>query len=256
MTNKDGSISFNFTVSSAKVAKAYQEVVQEYAATAEIKGFRKGKAPLDLVERSLDPAQVYSHALEHILPQAYADELKKRDLHPVIDPRITPISMEPGKDWEFKAETAGRPEVTLGDYKKYVSAALKKLPIDKKSKKEKESPKNEPDKRLSAALDALLANAKLDIAPILVEEEARTALKRLSSQLKSLKLSLADYAKSIKKSAEELTEEYKKSASVNLKLEFILMALINDIKPEVKEAEPHKKYALQRQKVLDIITRL
>jgi len=66
--DKSGYISFEFTVPKSEVEKGYKDVVKEWAGTVEIKGFRKGKAPLDLVEKQLDRAKVYSHALEHILP--------------------------------------------------------------------------------------------------------------------------------------------------------------------------------------------
>ncbi|MFH2019261.1 MAG: trigger factor family protein, partial [bacterium] len=51
-TLSDGSVTLTFKVSAKDVAKAYTEVVLEYASTAEIKGFRKGKAPMAMVEKS------------------------------------------------------------------------------------------------------------------------------------------------------------------------------------------------------------
>jgi FKBP-type peptidyl-prolyl cis-trans isomerase (trigger factor) len=91
--------------------------------------------------------------------------------------------MEEGKDWVFKAETAGRPQITLGDYKKYIAADLKKTP--KPTKVEKG---HEDDHKLTIALDSLLKNSKIEVAPILVDEEAKSALSKLVNQLSSLKL--------------------------------------------------------------------
>lgn len=262
VVGQDGSIVFNFSVTAAEVAKGYREVVQEYAATAEIKGFRKGKAPLDLVEKSLDKAKVYSHALEHILPHAYSEILTKHKLSPLIEPRITPVSMEEGKDWEFKAETAAKPEIQLGNYRQYVAQATQKALAEatKKAKKEENGKKTaEPsleNTKLTAALDALLANTKIEVAQLLIDEEAKTALSKLVNQLKSLKLSLEDYLKSIKKSQDELVKEYTTTAATNLKLEFILNAIAADLKPDVKETDAYKKYAAERKFALDFLTKL
>jgi len=245
--DKSGYISFEFTVPKSEVEKGYKDVVKEWAGTVEIKGFRKGKAPLDLVEKQLDRAKVYSHALEHILPGVYAKELKKLDIQPIIEPRITPIAMQEGQDWSFRAETSVRPEITLGDYKKYIAAANKKAP---KAEKEGDNPK------LNTALDAILKNAKIELSDMLVEEEAQAALNKLGSQLSQLKLSLDDYLKSIKKTKEEMIEEYKKTAENNLKIELCLSEITKDLKPEVKETDPYKKYAAERSFALDYISKL
>lgn len=250
----DGSINFTFTVPATDVKHGYEEVVQEYAAKAELKGFRKGKAPVALVEQSLDKNKVYGHVLEHIIPPAYGAALDKYGFRPLVDPKLTPVSMEEGKDWEFKAETAGIPEIKLGDYRKYVAQAIKDAP---QPKVEDQETKDKPeDAKLTVALDALLKNAEIAIAPILVEEEARTALSKLVNQLAALKLTVDDYAKSIKKSREELVQEYQKTAETNLKVEFLISAVAKDLDLKIEEKDPYKKYAAERRGALDFLSGL
>lgn len=259
---KDGTREFEFSLPWKKVHNHYLIHLQKAVKHAEIKGFRKGKAPLDVVEKNIDKSKLYSHTLEHILPEEYSKEIKKLDLKPIIEPRVTPITMEEGKPWKFKAETSEKPEVTLGSYKTYIKESLKKV---KKPKKVEDQQKEDP--RLKALFDTLLKNAKVEIAPILINKETNSALSKLVNQLEPLKITFDDYAKSLKKSREDLIEEYKQTSKTNLKLEFILDTLvaketptvtkkeIDDLKPG-KNQRAYAKYVLQKRKVIDKLLKL
>lgn len=274
----DGSVTFDLVIAKATIAKEYQHALEEVAKTASIKGFRPGKAPIKMVEAQTDKSRLYSHVLDRVLSPAYSEVIHEHKLVPLVEPRVTPKGMEEGKDWVMEVVVAIAPEFALGDYTKLIASALKKHatvhPHSSKSdagedhKEDKDTkPEAAKDHKLNVIFDALLDGVKFDVSPVLVEEEAKSALTRLSQQLTSLKLSIADYAKSIKKTTDELVTEYKKSAQSNLKLEFILQKLIDDKKPEVTEAEigemkPQKgqegyaKYVLQKRKVLDFLSQL
>ena len=260
--SKDGSIKFDLTLSAKTIATEYQHVLKEVAATAEVKGFRKGKAPLAMVEAQADSAKLYSHVLDHLLSPAYSAVIHEHKLVPLLEPRVTPKSMKAGEDWVMAIEVATSPEVEVGSYEKYVKVALAKHK-GHEHKDEKEAQEHQ----LNVIFDALLDNAKLEVSPLLVDEETKSALSRLAKQLESLKLSVDDYAKSIKKTSTELVAEYKKSAESNLKLEFILQKLIELKNPEVskvevdalkppKGQEVYAKYVLQKRKVLDFLSGL
>lgn len=262
----NGTVTFDLTIAKEVIAKEYSHALSEVAKSAQIKGFRPGKAPLKMVEAQTDKSELYSHILDHVLSPAYSEVIHEHKLVPLVEPRVTPKSMEEGKDWVMAVEAAIAPEIKLGDYQKIISAALKKH-----AKAHKEDPSAKPeeakDHKLNVIFDALLDGLKFDVAPLLIQAETESALSRLQSQLTSLKLSVADYAKSIKKTTEELVAEYKKSAESNLKLEFILQKLIDDKKPEVtddeiaslkpqKGQEGYAKYVLQKRKILDILAEL
>jgi len=269
-TLSDGTISPTLKIDKATIAKAYQSVLSSTAKEAEIKGFRKGKAPLKMVEQTLDKAKLYSRVLELVLPPVYSQAIRDGKHQPIIVPKITPLKMEEGKDWEFKAETAGVPEVKLGNYRDYIKKALAKAAkTHKKDQKapDKETGPKQDNWQLRTVLDAILEHVEVTPSPILVAEEAHSAIRKLESQLAPLKLTLDNYLKSIKKSHQELDEEYHKSATTNLRLEFALKEIVTHMNPEVTQAEidelkptkeqiPYAKYLLQKQKVLDTLVKL
>ena len=88
-----------------------------------------------------------------------------------------------------------------------------------------------------AIFDELLAKATCEVPLLLIEEETNNQLNRLVSQIKKLGLSVEKYLASIKTTPEELQKTYTATATSNLKLEFILDALITDQKIEVSEKD-------------------
>lgn len=225
----DGTVSFDLILSAKSIAIEYQKVLEETAKTAEIKGFRKGKAPLAMVESASDKSALYSLVLDRLLSPSYASVVKEHRLTPVIEPHVTPKSMEEGKDWIMVVEIATVPTFTLGDYTKFIPLAVKKHETKHQMPKDAK-PEEVREHRLHVVFDALLDTVKLEVAPLLIEAETKSALSRLVTQLTSLKLTVEDYAKSVKKTTDELTAEYKKSAEANLKLEFIFQAIAREQK--------------------------
>ncbi|GAB4027141.1 MAG: hypothetical protein Fur0011_4510 [Candidatus Microgenomates bacterium] len=227
----DGSIEFELTIPKADLDHAYKETVAEYAARVTLPGFRKGKAPVAMVEKTLDKTKLLAHSLEHAFPKIYAEFIKQNKLLPLVNPEVIPKSMKEGEDWIMQVKTATFPEVTLGDYKNKLKAI--------------KSFKDEKDK-LPEYFDALLENIKFEISPILVISETKAAVQRLAKQLSALKLTVEDYAKSIKKTVEELVKDYERTARTNLQLEFILY--------EIGKNQGYKPE--ERQKTLDFLRKL
>ena len=267
--NQNGTITFDLVLPKDKIAAEYDKVLAEVGKTAQIKGFRPGKAPLKLVEAQTDKSQLMSHVLDHLLSPTYSDVIIENKLNPLVEPQVIPKSMDEGKDWIMAVTVAVSPEVELGDYEKYLKSALAEHAKGHKEAEPKDDKAKEEARghKLNVIFDTLLKEAKLEVAPLLIEEETKSALSRLVTQLKSLKLSVEDYAKSIKRTPDELVNEYKTTAETNLKLEFVLQKLIEIQKPEITEAaiadlkpqkgqEGYAKYVLQKRAVIDKLSAL
>ena len=89
--------------------KAYRRLVQR----AEIPGFRKGKAPRDMVERHLGRERLVHEALDTLIPEAYNKALDEQEIEAIDQPRLDIVQEEP---LVFTATVPVRPTVRLGDY--------------------------------------------------------------------------------------------------------------------------------------------
>ena len=121
----DGTIELLITIPWAEVAKTYEHVIEEMVQSAELPGFRKGKAPRAVVEEKLDKTKVYEEALKHIIPEAYGKAVEEQKIRPIIQPKIELKEATEGKDWIVRALTCEKPSVTLGEYKKAISDLIK-----------------------------------------------------------------------------------------------------------------------------------
>ncbi len=97
--------------------KAIQKAYQKNKNKINIQGFRRGKAPLALVEKMYGPEIFYEDAANEIIPAAYEKAAKESGLEIVSRPEIDVVQIEKGKPFIFTAQVAVKPEVTLGQYK-------------------------------------------------------------------------------------------------------------------------------------------
>lgn len=82
-----------------------------------IPGFRKGKAPMAMIEKMYGEAAFYDEALNEILDKTYPDAAKESGLDIVSRPEIGVEQIGKGKALIYTATVAVKPEVTLGEYK-------------------------------------------------------------------------------------------------------------------------------------------
>ncbi|MCT4542065.1 MAG: trigger factor [Vallitalea sp.] len=82
-----------------------------------VPGFRKGKVPRQLVEKTYGAEVFYEDAVNYIIPDAYDKAIEENDLQVVSRPEVDVQQVEKGKSMIFTAEVAVKPEVTLGEYK-------------------------------------------------------------------------------------------------------------------------------------------
>lgn len=246
LTRLSGSaFEITLTIPWADVKKVYDQVFDELSAQIEIEGFRKGKAPKDLIAAKIDKGKVYGDVVNRILPEAYAKALSDHGVKPVISPKINIIKGEEDQDWQFLIRSAEKPSVTLGDYKKAISELNTKDKIwtpdqgvaAKPEEKSGETEEQKKTKKINEIIDQLLQVATVDLGEVFIESEQNRLLTQLIDDVRQAGLTFEQYLASSAQTQDQIKERFKQQAETSLKLEFVLEAVADDLKIEVGKDE-------------------
>lgn len=272
----DGTLELTVTVAWKDIAASRENVIAKIVDTAELPGFRKGKAPRKMVEEKLDESKIYEEVLKAIIPDVYNAAITELKLKPIINPKIELKEAKENSDWIIRMLTAERPALTLGDYK----AAIKEVKAAKHKKiwVPGQEPKPEEQKEQKPSLDELLAavltTIQTKIPALLIENQVNRMLSDLVDQTRKLGLSVEQYLSSTGRNADSIRKEYEDQAKKTITLEFALediadkegilvgdddiSTVINSAKSEEeKKALEKERYylasVLRRQKTLDFL---
>ena len=116
-TEKNNELKLEFTIESKKFDEGMKKVYAKSARYFNIPGFRKGKAPMAMVEKQYGPEIFYEDTFNEIVPEEYERELKENNIDAVSRPEIEIKQMGKGKDLIFTAIVQTKPDVKLGKYK-------------------------------------------------------------------------------------------------------------------------------------------
>lgn len=105
------------TLPAEEVNKGFKKAVAKIAGQVNIPGFRKGKAPRNIIEMHYGKEAVKQEAFELVANQCYTEALEQEKLIPVSDPKVENSVFEENKDMELTIKVTLKPEVKLGDYK-------------------------------------------------------------------------------------------------------------------------------------------
>lgn len=104
-------------VGAEEFEKALETAYQKNKNKINVQGFRKGKAPRNVIEKMYGVGVFYEDAANELIPGAYEEAAKESGLEIVSRPEIDVTQIEKGKSFIFTAQVALKPEVTLGKYK-------------------------------------------------------------------------------------------------------------------------------------------
>ncbi|EKD67380.1 MAG: Trigger factor [uncultured bacterium] len=115
---KDSQVEFTITVAPADYQESLQKAAVRLSERANIKGFRKGKAPYDVLKKEIGEMAIMQEALEDIVKKTFFDAVKTEKLETIGMPQVSIEKVAPGNDIVYKATVALMPSVKLPDIKK------------------------------------------------------------------------------------------------------------------------------------------
>ena len=98
------------------VGTEYTAVARAYASRARIPGFRKGKAPVDIIERKYR-AEIEQDLRDRLVPRFYHEALESQQIKPLAIVSIDDSRVSKGSALQFNVTVDVAPEFTLPEYK-------------------------------------------------------------------------------------------------------------------------------------------
>ena len=115
-TKNANEVKLEITIESEKFENAIKKVYFKNAKYFNIPGFRKGKAPQNIVEKYYGKEIFYEDAFNEIAGEEYENAVNENKIDVVSKPQIDIVKMEKGQDLVFTAVVQTKPEVELGKY--------------------------------------------------------------------------------------------------------------------------------------------
>lgn len=114
----DVKVELTISLGAEELKAAEQVALTKLAKEVKIEGFRKGKAPLEMVAAQVDPILLNQETLKNALSKSVAEAFLKEKVQAINRPEVDVKKFIPGTELEFTATTEIMPKVELGDYKK------------------------------------------------------------------------------------------------------------------------------------------
>jgi trigger factor len=224
--------------------KYEEKALERISERIELPGFRKGKAPANMIKESVPEMELLEEMAERAIVDAYQKILEENKIEAIGRPEITITKIAKGSDLEFKILTAVLPEIKLPDYKKIAGEQNKKEENKKEIIiEESEIEKVILDLRKMRAEQSVNKDAHAGHENMSEEEHAKA---HETDATKKVEVSESDYpafddefAKSFGnfKTADELREKIKSNLKIEKETEKkdkIRLAIVEEV---VKQAE-------------------
>ena len=96
----------------------FKKAISDLGKNVEVKGFRQGKAPQEVIESKLDRNQILTTAGEIAVKENYSKIVSDNNLEVISKPEVIILKLAPGNPFVFKCKIFVLPEIDLPDYKK------------------------------------------------------------------------------------------------------------------------------------------
>ena len=103
----------NIEVDAEEMESAIKKAYHRLGAKTTVPGFRKGKAPPEMLERYFGREALVEDAVEHLLPEVYDRAIQEQEVDAIAQPQVEVLQIDP---LSFKATVPVQPTIELDDY--------------------------------------------------------------------------------------------------------------------------------------------
>lgn len=114
---EENQVKLDITIPAKEAVQYYNDAAKRMAQYVNIPGFRKGKAPRNIIEQSVGEERIKHEALESALPRIFSETIRENSFDVVTQPYVESYDYKIGDDLKIVAKIELKPEVTLGEYK-------------------------------------------------------------------------------------------------------------------------------------------
>jgi len=120
-------------IPSKEFDKFIEKATKKLGENLEVKGFRKGKVPKDVIKDKVGQDAILQEAADMAVKENYSKIVSENKIEPITQPNVEILKMAEGNPFEFKIKTEVLPEIKLPDHKKIASKIeAKKVSVSKK----------------------------------------------------------------------------------------------------------------------------
>lgn len=222
-----------------------EKAVSVLGENIEVEGFRKGKAPKEVIWEKVGEQNIMQQAAQECIKDVYPKAAKEKNIEPLGQPAVEIMKLVRDNPFEFKVKVAVMPEIKLPDYKK-IASQIKKQDVkvsqaeidhlmEQKEKKEKERLRQE-------ILEKITKDSELEVPDVLIESEKARMLADIKMQVpQMLGISFDDYLKKINKTEQNLVVSFKEEAETRVKTSLILREIEKQENINLTEKEMEDK---------------
>ena len=121
----DTKVMLTIVLDAEELAIAQQVATAKLARDVKVPGFRKGKTPVEVAAKNIDPSSLQEQTIDNAISKSVATAFTDAKLQALDRPAVAVTKFVPGELLEFTAEVEILPEVKLGNYKKLKAVAEK-----------------------------------------------------------------------------------------------------------------------------------
>lgn len=113
----DTKIEIKVTLDKEDLSRAHKKAVERLSKEIKIEGFRKGKAPIELAEKAINPNELSSLTLDLAVRTTVPKAFNEASKSPLVIPDVQVTKFVPDESAEYTATADILPEIKLGNYK-------------------------------------------------------------------------------------------------------------------------------------------